>query len=179
MTMDELRDLKQKLRGVVSATAPKGSRTVYKRENKNRPREVSAKRREVRNQTRAGIRRDPRFEETCGQFDEDQFQKDYEFLNEIREKERKTLAKAAKKEKDPEKRDTLTKLKQRIDNQDVSLRQRQAEKRLIEDLKNQNKEETGNSYVKRSDLKAAILIQKYQQLKKSGKLNKYLEKKRK
>jgi ribosomal RNA-processing protein 36 len=176
--MDELRELKQKLRGVVSATAPKASRAVYKRENKNRPREVSAKRRERVNQTRI-IRRDPRFEESCGQLDEDQFNKDYDFLNEIREKEKKMLAKAAKKEKDPEKREELVKLKQRIDNQSVSQQQRQQEKEVIEQLKNQQKEKTGSTYVKRSDVKSALLVQKFQQLKKSGKLKKYLEKKRK
>lgn len=178
MTMDELRQLKLKLRGVVSATAPKASRTVYKRDNKNRPREVSAKRRERVNATRV-IRRDPRFEDSCGQLDEDQFHKDYEFLNEIREKEKKVLAKAAKKEKNPEKREELLKLKQRIDNQAVSQKQRQQEKELIEQLKSEQKEKTGSTYLKRSDLKTALLVQKFQQLKKSGKLNEYLEKKRK
>lgn len=178
MSMDELKKLKDKLRKVVSSTAPKAGKVVYKRENKNRPREVSAKRREMRNQTRI-VRRDPRFEESCGSFEEDQFKKDYAFLEQMKEKERKMIAKAARKEKDPEKKETLIKLKQRLVNQAVSEKQREAEKHLIEDLKNKKKEETGKAYVKRSDVKAALLIQKYQQLKRSGKLKKYLEKKRK
>lgn len=176
--MDELRDLKQKLRGVVSATAPKAGQTVYKRENKNRPREVSAKKREPKNRTKI-VRRDPRFEESCGQLDEEQFQKDYDFLNDMREKERNKLGKAARRTKDPEKKEALTKLVQRIDNQLASQKQRREEKRLVEDIRQHQKEKTGNSHVKRADLKAALLVQKYQQLKKSGKLNKYLEKKRK
>lgn len=179
MSMDELRQLKQKLRQVVTVTAPVASRSVYKRENKNRPRELSAKHREPKNKSKEIERRDPRFEETSGDFDEDKFQKRYSFLNEMREKERRQLAKLVRREKDPEKKESLVKLKQRIDNQYVSQCQRENEKRVVVDLKKEEKEKTGKKYVRDSDVKAALIVQKFQQLKKSGKLSRYLEKKRK
>ena len=176
--MDQLRRLKQQLRTVVTATAPKASKTVYKRENKNRPREVSAKRREWKQEPKI-VRRDPRFEESCGHLDEEQFQKDYAFLHEMREQERRKIARMARREKDADRKESLLRLKQRIENQAVSQRQRHEEKQVVQQLKQQAKETTGKTYVKRSEVKAAILIDKFKKLKKSGKLSRYLEKKRK
>lgn len=66
----------------------------FKRNNKNRPRETSSKKQvgllgkaTKTRKTEEERPRDPRFDSNCGEFDRDKFKSDYEFVNEIREKE--------------------------------------------------------------------------------------------
>lgn len=185
MSMEELRQLKQKLRGVIShevtenlATNPRMASQIFKRENKNRPRETSSKVRERRQGPKI-VRRDPRFEEASGTFNEREFRKAYKFLDDVREKEKKIITKKMKKEKDPEKKEILQKIKQRLENQEREKRKKEQEDEMIHNLQQKAMEETGRSYLRKSEIKSARLVQKFQSLKKSGKLQKYLEKKRK
>lgn len=75
----------------------------FKRENKNRPRELTAKKqvplfgskKPTTNAEHAP--RDPRFDSKCGEFDRDKFKEDYSFVNEIREKEMAELKTQLKK----------------------------------------------------------------------------------
>lgn len=67
-------------------------KSAFKRENKNRPREISAKKQvPLLGKTKTSKNdtgpRDPRFDSNCGDFDRSKFKEDYEFVNEIREKE--------------------------------------------------------------------------------------------
>lgn len=70
----------------------KERKPVFKRDNKNRPREVSA-RKQVPLLGKASTSktderpRDPRFDSKCGEFDRTKFKEDYSFVQEIREKE--------------------------------------------------------------------------------------------
>ncbi|CAG2112151.1 unnamed protein product [Medioppia subpectinata] len=160
----------------------------FKRVNKNRPQEISSKR--PVNQVREVFqikknkdieRRDPRFEEGSGRFSESVFSKTYGFLNDIRDKETNELKKMLKKTVNEEKKQELKYLLQRIKNQKTSEQMKQNRKELETNVRNKLSEETGskNTFVNKSTLKRLELVEKYKQLKKSGKLKQYLEKKRK
>lgn len=104
MTFAELLALKEELGSKVYNEAVFGDeitskkrkkplkKAEFKRENKNRPRELSAKKqvpllsafKVSKNDCEP---RDPRFDNKCGEFDREKFKEDYSFVNEIRDKE--------------------------------------------------------------------------------------------
>ena len=109
----------------------------------------------------------------------EEFEQEYSFLDKIHEKEKKVLDRQIRREKDEEKRQELLKLQQRLKNQDRAKVEKAEEKKIKESLVKEQLEKTGIPHVNKSKIKAATLVQKFKQLKKSGKLDKYLEKKRK
>ncbi|XP_074597206.1 ribosomal RNA processing protein 36 homolog [Brevipalpus obovatus] len=129
------------------------------------------------------VYRDPRFEETAGAYNEKIFKKRYEFLNEIRHKERSKLAKELESERDPERRGKIATLVQKFDNQEKSEQAKKEKEELIKKLKDEKRKELGTKkkliYLNKTEIKKAELIAKFRELKKSGKLQKYLERKRK
>ena len=177
MSSEELARLKHQLRSVVAQSRDLIPQ-VCKRKNRNHPREVSSKFRERPQRTKI-VRRDPRFEEECGSFNEKQFQEDYKFLEDLREQEMKALKKKLKKEDDPKEKLKLFKVKASLENQEREAVNRKKEKEIIDKLKKEAEEKTGKPWIKQSDIKAAKYVEKFQALKKSGKLQKYLERKRK
>lgn len=105
--------------------------------------------------------RDPRFDPRCsGSNDFRHFVKNYQFLDEIRGTEISQLERASKRETNQEKRvkirQTISKLKNKI----------------VENKNKARKLEAGGN-------KKKLLVDKYKELKDSGKLSKYLERKRK
>lgn len=104
--------------------------------------------------------RDPRFDPRCnGSNDARHFVRNYAFLDEVKKKELDELNKALRKEKDPVKREKIKMTIGRCKNKMI-------------DLKNKA------TKTKKCD-KKAHLVEKYKELKQSGKLSKYLERKRK
>lgn len=100
----------------------------FKRENKNRPREISAKKQvpllgaTKRASAKSSAPRDPRFDSNCGEFDRDKFKEDYSFVNEIREKEiseLKTQLKSLKGADATEERGKVKTVLQRMQNQNL------------------------------------------------------------
>lgn len=149
MSFAELLALKEKLGSKVYNEAIFGSESSvanqrkknpkrgkeFKRENKNRPREVSAKRQvpllssSKKSTANATAPRDPRFDSNCGDFDRDKFKEDYSFVNEIREKEISELKSQLKHLKGAEAAEEKQKVKtvlQRMQNQNTE------EKKLME-----------------------------------------------
>lgn len=107
----------------------------FKRENKNRPREISAKKQVPllssvkKSSANSTGPRDPRFDSKCGDFDRDKFKEDYSFVNEIREKEISELKSKLKHLKGAEATEEKQKVKtvlQRMQNQNLE------EKKLTE-----------------------------------------------
>jgi len=92
----------------------------FKRDNKNRPREISSKKRVPKFvevvQVAKVVKRDPRFDPLCGEFDKKEFRKSYKFLKGVKEKELVTL-KDQLKEAKSEDRANLKYLIQRTENQ--------------------------------------------------------------
>ena len=171
-----------------SSTDPKPSSTSpqFKRSNKRAPREVSSKRKvSVIRELKSGKQstRDPRFDDLSGTFDENVFEASYGFIKEMRSGEKSQLQAELKKCKDPRKRDQLIKLINKMNTSEKAQqvkteRQKlkvQSRKRAMDNVK-QGK----NPYfAKKSELRKSELKNKFEKLKKEGKVDKYMAKRRK
>ncbi|PRQ32337.1 putative rRNA biogenesis protein RRP36 [Rosa chinensis] len=158
------------------------------RANKNRPMEVSCKKpvsrfREVI-QAPKKVVRDPRFESLCGTLNVDGFRKRYDFLfsNEL-PAEKQDLKKQLKKSKDPE---VIEDLKQRIswiDKQLKSDSSKRTEAEILAEHKKKEREKAKQGkqpfFIKKSEIRKKRLVEKYKNLKGSGKLEAFLEQRRK
>ncbi|KAG0566455.1 hypothetical protein KC19_7G065200 [Ceratodon purpureus] len=157
-----------------------------KRANKNRPMEITSKKpvprfREVIQAPKREVR-DPRFESLCGKFDESRFKKSYSFIyDEELPAERQRLKKElAKGSGDTEE------AKKRLEWIDRELREEQQRRKRAEAAAQHGSKEReavkqGKKpfYPKKSEQKKEELVEKYQELKASGKLDKFMEKRRK
>ncbi|KAL5283746.1 RRP36 family protein [Megaselia abdita] len=197
MSFEELMKLKEQLGsrdyneavfGESSSKRRPKVKTDLKRLNKNRPREMSSKScvpflgHTERKQVEKTIC-DPRFEGEAGEYDAKKFKEDYSFLNEIRETEAKDLKAKLRETVDPEEKKTIKLLIQRLENK---IRE-EKKWRLKEDAKKEEAKavrearESGKThiYMSKKEKKTKELVKKFEDLKKSGGLDKHLEKKRK
>ncbi|KAL0292916.1 UNVERIFIED_CONTAM: Ribosomal RNA processing protein 36 [Sesamum radiatum] len=173
-----------------------GSEMVYRkhnmekkgsRANKNRPMEMSSKKpvsrfREVI-QVPKKVVRDPRFESLCGNLDVDGFKKRYNFIYEnILPAEKVELKKQMKRAKDPEAVKELKDRMTRVDKELKSAATKRTEKDILAEHKKKEREAAKKGkqpyYLKKSELRKQKLIEKYKELKDSGKLEAFIEKKR-
>ncbi|WOL19162.1 hypothetical protein Cni_G27959 [Canna indica] len=157
------------------------------RANKNRPVEMSSKVkvgrfREVV-QAPKKVVRDPRFESLYGDVDTDGFRKRYSFLFEVEfpaEKER--LKKLIKKSKDPNVVEELKSHISWIDKQMKSIPKKSAESEILSEHKKKEREAAKKGkqpyYLKKSEIREQKLVKKYNELKDAGKLDSYIEKRR-
>ncbi|XP_057478681.1 uncharacterized protein LOC130766030 [Actinidia eriantha] len=172
-----------------------GSHAVYRkpnsekkggRANKNRPMEASAKKpvgrfREVI-QVPKKVVRDPRFESLCGNFDVEGFKKRYSFIyeNEL-PAEREELKKLMKKSNDPA---VIEESKNRISLIDKQLKSasKHSDRDILAKHKKKEREAAKQGkkpfYLKKSEIQKQRLVEKYEELKASGKLESFLEKRR-
>uniref|UniRef100_A0A8C4TDP3 rRNA biogenesis protein RRP36 n=1 Tax=Erpetoichthys calabaricus TaxID=27687 RepID=A0A8C4TDP3_ERPCA len=163
------------------------SEKKIKRLNKNRPMEISAKKpvpflRQVtgfKNRTA----RDPRFDDLSGEYRPDIFDKTYRFIHVIKEKEKKLIENQLKKSKGTEKKDKLKHLLERMKNQEKEREKKQTEQEKELEFKKIQRERAKQGqkpfFLKKSDKRRMDLEAKYAQLKKSGRLDNFLSKKRK
>ena len=193
MPFDELQKLKNKLGSKIFNEALYGKRNrstekkVFKRENKNRPTEVSSKRkvgrlREVV-QTKKKLSRDPRFDDLSGEYDEQFFKKAYSFIDDVKVREKHKLIKKLKKEQDPDKKKQIELLISRMNQQQkAALEKTKSQNRDMERKKKEKmlvKEGKTPFYLKKSEKKKLDLAEKYRELTKNNKLENYISKKRK
>lgn len=192
MSFEDLQKLKEKLGTKVYKEALFGPRKAknkleYKRENKNRPRETTAKKpvsrfREIVH-AKKNAPRDPRFDSLCGTFNEKIFKKTYGFISELKENDLKALRSELEKTDDPK---TIKKIKyliQRLENQlreekrrDVQEERKNEEKReIVQSIKRGEKP----AFKKKSERKVLNLVSQYEELKNSGKLKKHIQRLRK
>lgn len=151
MSFEDLQKLKEKIgTKIYNATlfgpkkTSKSEKTLLKRENKNRPREQSAKKMVTRFREVIPIKkkhlRDPRFDSLCGEFNEKAFKNSYSFLTEYRKNDLIQLQKQLRNEVDPKQIKKIKYLIQRLENQ-IREEQRKKEKEAKErEEKNQIKE---------------------------------------
>ncbi|KAI4346888.1 hypothetical protein L6164_007751 [Bauhinia variegata] len=185
VTFEELQ--KARSNGAFSVFQKTKEEKKPKRANKNRPMEASCKKpvptlREVVQAPKKVIR-DPRFESLCGKLDTDGFKKRYDFLFEKElPAEREALQKKLKKSKDP---NIINEAKERISWIDKQLKSDSSKRIDAEILAQHKKTEREASkqgkrpfYIKKSEIRKQRLIKKYNDLKSSGKLDSYMEKKR-
>ncbi|KAJ7952372.1 ribosomal RNA processing protein 36-like [Quillaja saponaria] len=160
---------------------------MSRRANKNRPMEASSKKpvptfRDIV-QAPKKVARDPRFESLCGTLDTEGFRKRYNFLfeNEL-PAEKEALHKKLKKCKDPK---IINEVEERISWIDKQLKSdttKRADADILAKHKKKEREAAKQGkrpfYMKKSEIREQRLIEKYKELKASGKLEKFIEKKR-
>ncbi|KMR05008.1 ribosomal rna processing 36-like protein [Lasius niger] len=191
MSFEDLQKLKEKLGTKIYNETIFGNKrkekTEFKRENKNRPREMSAKKPVSRFKELVSVKkvvaRDPRFDSLCGTFDEKAFKHSYAFINDLRENDLKTLQNELKEATDPKTKKKINYLIQRLENQ-----LREAKKRKEkEEKKQEEKKEVLESikrgekpvFKKKSEKKVLNLVSQYEELKNKGKLKKHIQRLRK
>ncbi|RVE44601.1 hypothetical protein evm_010739 [Chilo suppressalis] len=184
LSFEELQNLKQKLGAKVYNEALFGKKDkhvdnkpkVFKRENKNRPREISskkpvpflsaapaAKKKEIR---------DPRFDPLCGEFDKKQFSEDYNFLSDLRIKDIKAIRAELKETTDPEREKKLRRLLQRLNDQHKASKKKKVESEKVvghkEQLKADFREGKQPHFKNKSEQRVEALVKQYEELKKEG-----------
>ncbi|KAM6941478.1 ribosomal RNA processing protein 36 homolog isoform 2-T2 [Lycodopsis pacificus] len=156
-----------------------------KRLNKNRPMEISAKRRAPFLRQVVSVRkptsRDPRFDDLSGEYKPEIFEETFKFINDIKQREREKQLKKTKKSN--VQKEELEFLLKRMDNQERARKNREQQRERELQFKRQQRERANQGarpfFLKNSDKKKLQLAEKYQELKKSGKLESFLGKKRK
>ncbi|XP_050487745.1 ribosomal RNA processing protein 36 homolog [Bombus huntii] len=192
MSFEDVQKLKEKLGCKIYKEALFGPRKVnkkteFKRENKNRPREISSKKpvsrfREVV-QVKNYIPRDPRFDSLCGTYDPKKFKRNYMFINDIKENDIKELKKKLVESRDPKEKKKIKYLIQRLENQlreekrrNMKEQKEYAEKKeIVEAIRRGEKP----VYKKKSEKRVLELVSQYEELKNSGKLKKHIQRLRK
>ncbi|KAK7354803.1 hypothetical protein VNO80_20298 [Phaseolus coccineus] len=158
-----------------------------KRDNKNRPMEASSKKavssfREVI-QAPSKVVRDPRFESLCGTLDGEGFKKRYSFLyeNDL-PAERQALKKELNKFKDMKRIGEIEERISWIDKQMKSDSVKNIDTEILPKHKKKEREAAKQGkrpfYLKKSEIRKQRLIEKYNHLKSSGKLEAFVEKRR-
>lgn len=191
MSFEDLQKLKEKLGSKIYKETLFGPRKVkkinFKRENKNRPREESAKKPVSRFKeiihVKKNIPRDPRFDSLCGTFDQKRFKKAYGFITEMKENDLKELRKQLNDTKDPKKIKKIKYLIQRLENQlheekrkrEEEEKKYQEKKELIEVMRRGEKP----VFKKKSEKRFLNLVSQYEELKNKGKLKKHIQRMRK
>ena len=158
-----------------------------KQKKKSEPIEISSKHRDFKARKVVDVHsrkiRDPRFDDLSGNYNEEMFEKSYDFINDIKRQELEAVKKQLKKVKNKEKKEQLKGLLRKM-KQETKLKE--AKKKMKELQRNRKEEEKiliekGKKpfYLKKSDRKKQELVEHYKELKSGGKLDKYLSKKRK
>lgn len=156
----------------------------HKRENKNRPREMSSKKPVSRLRqvipVKKRMTRDPRFDELSGTFNQEKFDKAYSFLDEVKANEKKQLQKELEKTKQPERKQQLDSLLKRMEQQETAKKsedtKREEERKRKKAELELVKQGKRPFYLKKSVKKKLELAEKFKKLKSSGKLEQYLKK---
>lgn len=192
MPFDELQSLKEKIgvklfNQVMFGKGGSSQGRPFKRENKNRPREMSSKvrPRKLRHvvEVKKRMTRDPRFDDLSGDYREDIFKKTYSFLDDIKKNEKDKVKTLLKKERNEEKKEELSYLYKRLAAQEHSEKLREKNKERDQERRREERkllvEGKTPYFLKNSDKKKLELAEKYRELKRKGKLDQYLSKKRK
>lgn len=147
MSFEDLHKLKEEIGSKLYNKALLGTKakmknvqTNFKRENKNRPREMTAKKqvpilRDLPN-VKMIEHRDPRFDERAGEFNEKAFKNGYSFIEEIRLKELQQLKENLRNTQDPEEVHNIKFLITRMENQfrEKKKVEQKKEKKLMEKM---------------------------------------------
>lgn len=134
-----------------------------------------------RNQTES---RDPRFDDRSGKFNNEKFRGNYEFVFEMRNQELSELKKQLKKpELDSDKKTEIKFQIQRLENKNRSTETKKIKEEKLKkwkiDAKEARKAGKMPHFKTKKQEKTEELVKQFEVLKQSGKLGKYLEKRRK
>ncbi|XP_076413841.1 ribosomal RNA processing protein 36 homolog isoform X2 [Peromyscus maniculatus bairdii] len=128
------------------------------------------------------VARDPRFDDLSGEYNPEIFDKTYQFLNDIRAKEKELVKKQLKKHRSGEEHEKLRQLLQRMEQQDVAQQERKQQQELRLALKQERRAlaQQGHRpyFLKKSEQRQLALAEKFKELKRSKKLESFLSQKR-
>mmetsp|Transcript_25231 Transcript_25231/g.54557 ORF Transcript_25231/g.54557 Transcript_25231/m.54557 type:complete len:273 (+) Transcript_25231:124-942(+) len=159
----------------------------YKKRSKNAPAEMRSdkpvRRLRVTGNNSQKKTEDPRFSDISGKLDEKIFAKNYEFLDEYRDKEIEVLSKSLRKIKGEGKRaelkTELLQMKQQSKERKRGLRVMHRLDSLHREERQKVKEGKKPYFMKRAVVEHISLEERYKELRKEGKLGKFMEKRRK
>jgi len=192
MTFEELLLLKERLGTKTynaamfpSAKKPSSEKKIrFQRENKNRPTEVSSKKRVSELRTVVPIKkkviRDPRFDDLSGNYNETYFNQAYEFISDIKQREKQKLVKTLKHEKDPKKRLKIEQLLKKMAQKEKAEAQKESWRKKEKEIKTKERELVAKGkkpyFIKKSEKKRLEMEEKKVELEAAGKMDKYLKK---
>lgn len=166
-----------------------GPSTVSKRSSKNRPREISSRRPVPQGRDRClGIESngekkkpvDPRFEEHCGELRDEHVDRNFAFVDGLREKEIAELENAVRKK--PQDDDLCSQLRA-MHAQQSRRKSELRKKKIVTEARTKEREAVKQGktpyFLRKSDIRELELESKFEELKKKGGLKKYIEKRRK
>jgi len=167
----------------------KGTGASFKRDHKHRPSEMSSKKPVpiLRDTMQAGTRRgrDPRFDGlTAGNFVDSKFKNRYSFIyDEKLPEEKRELQEVVKRTKNATKKAELQARLSQITQQIKTEQSRRRRAAVEEDAKAKERVAVSDGkrpfYLKKSEKRKQELMAKYEELKSTGQLEKYMEKRRK
>ncbi|DBA00965.1 TPA: hypothetical protein N0F65_006226 [Lagenidium giganteum] len=158
-----------------------------RRANKNCPLELTSKRAVGRFRQVVEVKKkkfiDPRFDSMCGRLNEDLYNKSYAFLDEYKEQELAEMKRQLKMAKSKTRKEEL---KHEINLRSQELGEKKKQEKIRAALLKRKREEReavasgkGAFYLKRKDKKKIELQAKFQDLQETGRLSKFMAKKRK
>lgn len=154
MSFENLIKLKEKLGAkvyneAVFGTVDRSKRPAkkdFKRDNKNRPREMTSKRPvpllgndKSKSRESTETVRDPRFDPNCGEFNATKFKENFSFVADIKARELTELKSQLKECKDPKEIKKLKYLIQRMQNQNLEEKKRKEREHLLDEEKQEIK----------------------------------------
>lgn len=179
-----------------AGNATQKQRQRFAREHKHRPVEMSSKKpvSVLRDSTLglgdgSGIMkkkrtRDPRFDSLSGNYSEKAFKKRFSFIfDEKIPEEQRDIKDSLSKVKSSSKKNKLERRLEKLNQQlraEESRRKHEARKqKVLDSHRNATKGQSIKYHLKKSEIKKQELVLKYQELQDSGRLDKYMEKRRK
>ncbi|XP_017512530.3 kelch domain-containing protein 3 isoform X4 [Manis javanica] len=128
------------------------------------------------------VARDPRFDDLSGEYNPEVFDKTYQFLHDIRAKEKKLVKKQLKKHHSREKHEKLQQLLQRMEQQEMAQQEQKRQQELRLALKREQRAQAQQGrrpyFLKKSEQRQLALAEKFKELKRSKKLDSFLNRKR-
>ncbi|KAB0357319.1 hypothetical protein FD754_001475 [Muntiacus muntjak] len=128
------------------------------------------------------VARDPRFDDLSGEYNPEVFDKTYQFLDDIRAREKELVKKQLKKHRSGEEHEKLQQLLQRMEQQETAQKERKRQQELRLALKQERRAQAQQGhrpyFLKKSEQRQLVLAEKFKELKRSKKLESFLSRKR-
>lgn len=199
MSMEELLKLQEKMgtKAFNSKVLKEESRPVghepdyYRRSNKNRPSEMPLMRKRAPRmryldpyqKTKKAIQRDPRFDDLSGRLNMEEWQHKYQFISNIRKKEKEVLKKELKKEDNEDMKKRIQSIVQRMENQErqkkFEQKQKEVEKEIRQEQREALKQGIRPKFVTNKEKSLRVRAKHFETLKQENRVDKYMKKKEK
>ncbi|XP_003789378.1 ribosomal RNA processing protein 36 homolog isoform X2 [Otolemur garnettii] len=128
------------------------------------------------------VARDPRFDDLSGEYNPEVFDKTYQFLDDIRAKEKELVKKQLKKHRSGEQHEKLQQLLQRMERQEMAQQERKRQQELRLALKHERRAQAQEGhrpyFLKKSEQRQLALAEKFKELRRRRKLESFLSRKR-